>query len=223
MILSANQPYPLPYFPYWQLIHAGDLFLAGDDYTFIKHGWITRNRILVNGQEQFLRLRIKGMSSFKLIRDTELCPFNADTILRTLEMAYHKAPYFNDGFALAQRVFGCPERNLSLFLMASIREVCAYLGIGTKLGCTSELEGNSLFKREERIYDFCHRLGAEQYINPIGGQALYRFDEFRRQGIRLCFLQSHAQLPPLSILDHVMNHSREELHHMLDQYTLIDG
>lgn len=223
MILSANQPYLLPYFPYWQLIHAGDLFLAGDDYTFIKHGWITRNRILVNGQEQFLRLRIKGMSSFKLIRDTELCPFNADTILRTLEMAYHKAPYFNDGFALAQRVFGCQERNLSLFLMASIREVCAYLGIGTKLGCTSELEGNSFFKREERIYDFCHRLGAEQYINPIGGQALYRFDEFRRQGIRLCFLQSQAQLPPLSILDHVMNHSREELHHMLDQYTLIDG
>ena len=223
MILTANQPYLLPYFPYWQLINAGDLFLVGDDYAYIKHGWIPRNRILVNGREQYLRLRVKGMSSYKLIGDMELCPFNPGTILRTVEMAYHKAPFFADGFALAERVFGCPERNLSLFLTASIREVCSYLGIGTPIGFTSDYEGNNLFKREERVYDFCHRAGADHYINPIGGQALYHFDEFRRQGIRLSFLHSEAPLPPLSILDAVMHHSREELHSLLDQYTLIDG
>lgn len=223
MILCANQPYLLPYFPYWQLIHAGDMFLVGDDYAYIKHGWIARNRILVNGAETFLRLRIKGMSSFKLIRDTELCPFHAATLLCTVEMAYHKAPFFADGFALANRVFGCLERNLSLFLTASIREVCAYLGIDTPIGLTSSLEGNSLLRREERIYDFCHRLGADHYVNPIGGQALYHFDEFRRQGLRLSFLHSEAPLPPLSVLDAVMHHSREELHAMLDRYTFIDG
>ena len=50
MILAANQPYLLPYFPYWQLIHAADRFLVGDDYAFIRKGWITRNYILVQGK-----------------------------------------------------------------------------------------------------------------------------------------------------------------------------
>ena len=223
MILSANQPYLLPYFPYWQLIHAADRFLLGDDYAFIRHGWITRNRIRVNDREQYLFLRVKGMSRNKLIKDTELCPFHAETVLRTVDMAYHKAPFFVDGYALAQRVFDCPERNLTSFLAASIREVCAYLGIDTPMGYISELEGNHLLRREERIYDFCHRLGADEYINAIGGQGLYRFDEFRRQGIRLSFLHSEAGLPSLSILDAAMHHSREELHSLLDKYTLIHG
>ena len=45
MTLAANQPYFLPYFPYWQLIHAADRFLVADDYAFIRHGWITREKL----------------------------------------------------------------------------------------------------------------------------------------------------------------------------------
>lgn len=225
MILASNQPYFLPYFPYWQLIHAADRFLLGDDFAFIRRGWINRNRIRMGGQDIWFRVELRKASSFKLIRDTFLKePVSVSGKLRTLETAYHSAPFFQDGYALAERIFACPESNLALFLEASIREVCAYLDIDTPIGRTSSLEGNAALKRERRIYDMCHRLGATHYINPIGGQALYSFEEFRRQGIRLSFLSGQASgAGNLSVLDAIMNHSRDELHAMLDQYTFIDG
>lgn len=224
MILSANQPYFLPYFPYWQLIHAADHFLVADDYSYIRHGWIHRNKINMNGQEVFFKLELQNKSSFKLIVDTFLMPIAVSDKLRTVETAYHKAPFFQDGYALMEKIFACPEQNLSLFLAASIREVCAYLVIDTPIGLTSQLEGNALLKREARIYDFCHRLGADHYINAIGGQQLYSYEDFRRHGIRLSFLNSQAEeAGKLSVLDAIMNHSRDALHAMLNQYTLIDG
>ena len=232
MILSSNQPYFLPYLAYWQLIHVADRFLIGDDFAFMKGGWIPRNRILLRSEPYFIRMELSHKSCNKLICDTYLAPVRIEDKLKTLEMAYHKAPYFAPGYALAAQIILHPERNLSLFLEHSIREVCAYLGITTPIGHTSDLEGNRQFKREERIYDFCHRMGADTYVNPIGGRALYHKEAFARQGIRLLFLQSG--LPPyqqfggpfvekLSILDAIMFNSREQLHEMLDQYTLIDG
>lgn len=232
MIVASHQPYFLPYLPYWQLIHMADRFLIGDDFAFMKGGWIARNRILVQGSPQYLRMEVQDRSSFRLISETLRAPLPVDNKLRTLEMAYHKAPFFKDGFSLAEEVICCPERNLAEFLEHSIRTVCAYLGITTPIGHTSDLPGNRLLKREERIYDFCHRLGADRYVNAIGGRAMYHGEEFALQGIRLQFLQSwHTPYPQfggpfvekLSILDAIMFNSREQLHEMLDQYTLIDG
>lgn len=232
MILAANQPYLLPYFPYWQLINAADFFLLGDDYAFIKRGWIVRNRILVQGKPQYLRMEVRAKSSFKLIRDTELAPVRLDDKLKTVEMAYHKAPFFQDVYPLVERILCNPERNLVAFLASSIRDVCGWLGITTPIGRTSDLSGNRQFKREKRIYDFCHRLKADTYINPIGGTALYHGKDFAHEGIRLYFLQGrHTPYPQfnlpfvdkLSILDAMMFLSREELHDRLNDYDLIDG
>ena len=223
MTITANQPYFLPYFPYWQLIHAGDLFLVGDDLAFIRHGWIPRNRIWINGMPVYFRVEVRGASSNRLISELQILPPDRKGMLRTLEMAYHKAPFFADGFALASRILSCPSLELVPFLTASIREVCAYLGIDTPIGFTSALEGNALLRREERIFDFCHRLGADRYVNAIGGRSLYRVYDFRRHGIRLQFLHSTAALthPQLSVMDAVMHHSREELHEKLDHYELL--
>lgn len=225
MTLSANQPYFLPYFPYWQLIHAADRFLIGDDYAFMKKSWIARNRIWVNGRPVYFRIEVKGVSSHRLISEMEIVTPDRERKLQTLEMVYHRAPFFADGIALATRIFACPHTKLVPFLTASMREVCDYLGIVTPVGFTSELEGNALLKREERIYDFCRRLGAEHFINAIGGQELYKGKEFRSRGIRLQFLRSCAALkhPQMSVLDAVMYHSRDQLHELLDHYTLIDG
>jgi len=234
MTLAGNQPYFLPYLGYWQLIHAADLFLLADDYAYIKSGWVNRNRILVNGQPQFLRVEMVEHTPSRLILDKRVAmkPAWRKDKLRTLEMSYHRAPFFKEGYALAERILNYPERNLSLFLEHSIREVCTCLGITTPIGHSSELPGNSLLKREERIYDFCRRHGADTYVNLPGGQVLYDFGEFARRGIRLRFIQ--PQMKPykqfgdnfverLSILDAIMFNPPDALHAMLDDYSWIDG
>lgn len=232
MILAGNQPYFLPYLAWWQLIKASDLFLISDDYNFIRGGWICRNRILVEGKPFFFRIEVKKRSSYKLIKNMEIIPLKIGKKLKTLEFAYHKAPYFNNGMSLAERILRYPETNLADFLENSIKEVCSFLNITTPLKRSSELVGNAMYKREERIYDACGRMGADTYINAIGGMKLYDTAGFRNHGITLKFLKSGLPeykqfgkpfVERLSILDAIMFNSTETLQTMLDDYTLIDG
>ena len=247
MTISANQPYFRAYFPYWQLIHAADVFLISDDYAYTKRTWVNRNKILVNGQVQYFRVEISKASVHKQINETTLLPIDTKHKLRTIQLAYHKAPYFDAGYELMENILCYDNRNLASFLTHSIQEICQYLGITTTLAHTSQLEGNRLLKREERIYDFCQRFGADHYINAIGGQALYSFKEFEKRGIHLSFIYSetgdshtesmykiesaapiHFQKRPpflkgLSIIDAIMHNSPEKLHRLLDCYTLIDN
>ena len=227
MILSANQPYFLPYLPYWQLIHASDLFLLGDDYNYIKGGWVKRNRLLLNGEPKYFGVSVRE-SSFQMI--SQLSVQNADwsRLLNQIYEAYHKAPHYAAGLALMEEILACEDRTLSEFLFHSIRVVAAYLGITTPIGRTSEFEGNRLYRREERIYDLCRRVHADVYANAPGGRALYAFKDFRERGIQLQFIQPEPIVyrqfrepfvPNLSILDVIMFNSREEVQAMLNRFT----
>lgn len=232
MILAANQPYFFPYLGYWQLINAADVFLVADDVTFRRKSWICRNRILVSGRPYWLRLQVQDASSFRLIMDTRLSGVNSFLEkLRTLEMAYHKAPFFADVYDLASRVFAFDSKGmLSPFLENSIREVCGYLGIDTVIGRCSDYPENSRYHREKSIYYLCRELGADTYINLPGGQALYDFGEFGREGIELRFIQPRMReypqfrgpfVPSLSILDIMMFNSREAVHEMLSDFDYV--
>lgn len=231
MTLASNQPYFMPYLAYWQLIAAADLFLVGDDYNYIRHGWISHNRILLGGAPCDFGISVKGASSNKLISEMEVAELDAARMLKKLQHCYGKAPYFADTMELMERIMNCPERNLSLFLTHSIKEVCRHLGITTQIGTTSQFDTYGRLKKEERIYEYCRQTGADTYINPIGGQALYSFEEFRKRGITLKFINSQPSsycqrvtsfVPGLSIIDVMMFNSREQIAQLLQQYTWIE-
>ena len=230
MIIAANQPYFLPYISYWQLINAADVFYIGDNYNYIKRGWINRNRILYRGAPEFFGIAVSKASSFNMICELHIADTDKYHKMNKLYEAYHKAPYYENGIQLVEEILDSEEEILSEFLISSIKTICRYLEIDTSLHRTSELEGNDAFKREERIYDICHRLGADMYINPIGGKALYDVKEFAGQGIDLKFLNtgniSYRQfgdqfVEKLSILDVIMFNSKDEIREMLGHYELI--
>ncbi|MBO7427954.1 MAG: WbqC family protein [Paludibacteraceae bacterium] len=230
MKVSANQPYFIPYIGYWQLIKCADVFLICDDYNYIKGGWINRNRIL-NGKEPiYCNLTLDKASQNKMINETFIKEIDIDKQLRSLECTYHKSPNFEDGYKLMKSILSCPERNLAYFLENSLRVIADYLEIKTKFRRTSEFEGNNLLKREYRIYDFCERLGADTYINAVGGMELYDFGEFKKRNIELEFLKTNEItykqfdnefIESLSIIDVIMFNSKEEVIKMLDMYTIV--
>ena len=71
MKLGIMQPYFFPYIGYWQLINAVDIFVIYDDVNYIKGGWINRNKILLNGKENYINLVLITSSSIKLIHERE--------------------------------------------------------------------------------------------------------------------------------------------------------
>lgn len=220
MILSANQPYFLPHLAYWQLIDAADLFLVGDDYSYIRHGWINRNRIVINGEFHFIGLNIKSRHSGDLIKDLTFMPVDRAGMLKTIWHVYRHAPFFDNGYALMEKILDCPDLGVADFLTSSIIDVCKYLGINTPIGRTSEYSNYGVLKREERIYDFCHKIGADTYVNPIGGRKLYDRDEFAAQGIALIFIHSPFAAGP-SIIDVIMNNSLDQIREMLKDFEYV--
>ena len=150
--------------------------------------------------------------------------------LSTIEMAYKKAPYFDETFEIAQKIYSSTSVKLSERLFESIKAVCEYLDIDTKLILSSELDKDDNLKGKDKVISICKELGADTYINAIGGTSLYDKEEFKNNGIRLNFLKpgeieySQGKYPfvaSLSILDVMMFNSKEEIKDKLKHFELV--
>lgn len=232
VIMGGNQPYFIPYIGYWQLINAVDIFIISDDYNYINGGWVNRNRILEKGKARYFNIEISHASSNRKINELYISRgiFSKDQKLMQLRNVYRRAPYFDEGYELMQEIFDYKELNLAAFLENSIRKICDYLDIKTKFVRSSSIPHNCELKKEYKIYDQCKHVGADTYINAIGGQRLYSFDQFNQHGIKLGFIQTneirYKQLwydfvPNLSIIDVIMFNSKEEIKKMLQLYKLL--
>ena len=225
------QPYLFPYIGYFQLINAADKFVILDDVNYINRGWITRNRILVNGREHLFSIPIKKASQNKLILECELSDeIWHGKLLKTIEMSYKKAPLFNEVFPLIANSINNKEKNLSLYIFYHLQRIFDYLKVETFIIPSSSGYETKQLRAQEKIIEICKKEQATHYINPIGGTELYDKSRFEQENIQLNFLKtneiSYSQntknfVPWLSIIDVMMFNSKEEIKSMLDKYELI--
>lgn len=233
MIVAIMQPYFLPYIGYFQLINAVDKFVVYDNIEFTKKGWINRNRILVNGKEEFMSLPISKASDFLHVNQRYLSSnFESEKnkILRKIKEFYRKAPNYEIIYTLTEEIFNYENDNLFEFIFNSIKKICRYLGISTELITSSSIDINHNLKSEEKVISICNSLNATKYINSIGGQNLYAKKNFYDAEIELIFIKSqpityqqfdYEFLPWLSILDVLMFNSVETINDFLKKYEFL--
>ncbi len=233
MKVAIMQPYFFPYVGYFQLIKSVDQFVVYDNIRYTKKGWINRNRFLQNGKAAHFTVPIKKGSDRLDVRDrTVASDFDKKKLLQKIREAYRKAPYFERGFSLFERVVLNSETNLFGFIYFSIREICKELGLETEVLISSSVDIDHSLKSQDKVIAICEHLGAAAYVNPIGGQGLYSYDDFRRHGIDLKFIRTmpieyqqldDAFVPWLSILDVMMFNDPAKLGQMLDHYEFVTG
>lgn len=230
MKLGIMQPYFMPYIGYFQLIAAVDIFVVYDNIKYTKKGWINRNRILMNGEDLIFSLPLKNSSDNLDIINRELSSgFDRSKLLRQLNGAYRKAPYFNETFQLLERIVNCEYTNLFQYIHYSLTEICFHLGIDTEIRISSDIVTDHTLKGEERVLNLCQTLGAKTYINSIGGINLYSKDVFSSSGTKLRFIKSNpisyqqfeaAFVPWLSIIDVMMFNTVKQINKYLMDYEL---
>lgn len=223
------QPYIFPYLGYYQLVYCSDVFVLYDDATFIKQGYINRNRILANGQPQRFSLPVPGASSNELIKNLT---FAAQTtkFLKTIKQAYSKAPFFNDVFPLVERVIESDDRRIPYMCFRGISEVFQHLGIQKKIILASEIDYDRNASAEDKLIQICRALGSTNYVNSIGGTELYSHESFASKGCNLWFIQmrdimydqgTREFVPNLSIIDVLMWCDRKRVRHLLEEFQLL--
>jgi hypothetical protein len=232
MTLAIMQPYIFPYIGYFQLMNRADEFVIYDNIEFTKKGWINRNRILVNGKDEYISFPLKKASDFLQIKERCLADnWNHERrkLLNKIAESYRKSPNFETIFPLVEKIVLFGENNLFGFIQNSLIVIKAYLGIKSFLTISSSIPIDHTLKAENKVIEICKARKATTYINPIGGIKLYSKDIFKKEGIDLQFLRSadisyaqfqHEFVPSLSIIDVMMFNSKERLNGFLNEYIL---
>jgi len=221
------QPYLFPYLGYFQLLHAADHFLIYDDVTFIKQGYINRNKIASAGVISRFTIPVEGASSNRLITTLEFSK-NVTKFLKQVSQSYARAPYRGEIMNLLEVVMTSEERAISDLCKSSYKTIFNYLGLSVSLTKTSDLDYDRDGTAKDRLIELCLKLKAEQYINLPGGRKLYSKKDFSVHNIDLKFInmksvhynQQYGFIPNLSIIDVLMNCSPETVVTLLKQYTL---
>ncbi|MFV8339788.1 WbqC family protein [Flavobacterium sp. LB3P21] len=233
MKVAIMQPYFFPYIGYFQLINAVDKFVVYDNIKFTKKGWINRNRVLVNGKDNYLTLPLKKDSDFLNINQRFIAKSylkDKTKIITKIKELYRKAPQYKVVFPIIEVIMNDNEENLFDFILNSLKKICSYLEITTDIVIASSIAIEHSLKSQDKVITICKALDSTHYLNPIGGIELYCKDDFNKIGIKLNFIKSinieYQQftsefVPWLSIIDVMMFNSLEEIKQMLNEYEVL--
>lgn len=254
MRLAIMQPYFFPYLGYFQLLAAADTFILYDNVNYIRKGWIHRNRVRVKGRDPiYCAAPVRGASSFMKIRDVQVDHTARwpGAFLDLVAFNYKKSPYYHEVFPVIECAVTCEATHLTTVNRHALTAVADYLELRTTI--TSDVTRYEPFEdavRDEhstliaelretmhvadiktlRVLHICRGEGAEMYLNPIGGQALYHPEPFARNGMALRFVQPRFTpyrqfgapfIPGLSIIDVLMHCGREGTQRLLRDYILV--
>ena len=224
MKIAIMQPYFFPYIGYFQLLNAVDEFVIYDNIQYTKKGWINRNRVLVNGKDEYISLSLKKDSDYLDVKDRFLsdtwAAVDRKKMLNRITESYRKAPYFKEVFHLIEECILCEHSNLFLFILNSIEKINNYLSITTPIVISSTLDLNTELKAVDKVMEICKKRNATHYLNPIGGLELYNKEHFEASDLALNFIKTNPfkykqfeneYVPFLSIIDVLMFNSKEEV------------
>lgn len=217
MRVAIMQPYLFPYIGYFQLIKAADIFVFLDDVSFIKKGWIHRNRLCLNKGIHWFSVPLEHASQFRTIQETLI---SKDEYIRwkkkfidSLMYFYKKQPYFTEALNIVEEVLSSPVHSIADLAILSVKMCCGALNISTPLHRSSSIPYLCGLKGENRLIEICRHYNGNRYINAPGGKDLYSSARFAAHGMHLEFLQPSLNLypvkgrdciPNLSILDAIM-------------------
>jgi len=237
MKLAIMQPYFFPYIGYWQLINAVDRFILFDDVQYIRHGWINRNRVLKNGGGwKYVTIPVKRQGREMKIKDV-LIAESADVskiVLNSLIPYKKMAPFYKETISFVSEALSTvSDRHISTINEATIKLTASYLGIRTQIDVSSKLnlDYSQVKGPGDWAFEISKQIGAEEYINPVGGRELFDKQKFASANIKLQFIKPREMVyqqdglkfePWLSIIDVLMFNGREKNISMLNEYEITE-
>jgi len=168
-------PTYIPWLGYFDLIDQVDKFVFLDNVKVVKSTWHVRNKIKTHQGEIFLTVPLekkKGKNE-RIFCETLVNvrePWQKKH-LRSIELAYIKAPFFKEVFPFIQDLLKSDETILSEFNIRIIEKVSTSLGIKKELIKASQLK-NISGQKDLLLVSICKEIGCDYYL-AVQGSAGY--------------------------------------------------
>lgn len=221
-ILQSNY---IPWKGYFDLINSVDEFIFYDEMQYTKNDWRNRNKIKTAQGTAWLTIPVRQHNLTQKINETEATSAKwAVKHWRTLAQNYAKAPYFSRYKDELEAIYQTPDfTNLSQINGAFIRAVCGWLGITTKLNCSTDY--NLGEGKTERLVRLVQDAGGTEYLSGPAAQGYLDIRLFEQAAIGVQWMDysgypEYRQLGPgkfehgVSVLDLLFNTGPEAPHYM---------
>jgi len=190
MKIAIAQPTYLPWLGYFDLLDQSDQFVYLDSVQFEKRSWQQRNRIKTPAGLQWLTVPVisRGKREQRIV-DAEIGVEFWRDHLRTIEMNYRRAPFFDRYYDALSDLMrsAASSSNLATLTISLLRWFAEVMDIRTPTLRSSELPAQG--KRTDLLAEICQSLGATAYLSPLGS-AEYLLNELSimtERGIEVAF------------------------------------
>lgn len=245
MNLALMQPYVFPYLGYFKLIDAADKFIFGSEFSFIKSGWINRNRVMAKkGTPFYFTVPLVKQTRSKPINRTKIDNSFAwrKDILKKIFFSYRRTKHFDEVFPVIESVLLKKYAFIHELCIASVEAIVESLQIETTLEkdyekyreieiALNNSTRSDMDKKVERIFMLCRMEGASGYVNLPGGKKIYDPELFSANGISLKFVAKDINIqygqfqnpfePNLSIIDVLMHVGPHGASKLIQKYSLV--
>lgn len=215
MIVSIHQPDYISYLGYFYKISKSDVFVFLDDAQFSNDNMHHRNRIKTPQGECRLKIPVEQHLGDLIneVRTKDELKWK-EKHLKTIEMNYKKAPFFEKLFPQFQELLLKNYSNLAELNIAVNIWIIKGFGFKAKLYRSSDMDISTV--REERVIDIVKAFDGDVYISGNGAKAYQVDDHFAKRGIKLVYtdykpveyMQQWKKvgfLPYMSTLDYLFN------------------
>lgn len=183
--VAVMQSYFAPYAGYFRIFTAADIVVAFDCVQFPQRGWVHRNQFrLANGKYAWLTLPLAPCPRSTLIQDLQFRP-NPNTALAESAQRF-------PGLRGADDFLRIHFQPPALYLQKSVELFAGYMGLPQESRRSSLMDIDPNLRAQDRVIAICKSLGADHYVNPSGGRALYDAATFAKNGIQLGFLAPYT-------------------------------
>ncbi|MGB2961856.1 MAG: WbqC family protein [Candidatus Omnitrophota bacterium] len=219
MKVAIHQPQYLPWLGFFDKMDRADVFVLLDDVQYKKNEWQNRNKIRNVEGWQWLTVPVlhefgQKISEVKIDNEKNW----KDKHLKSLELNYSRAPYFEKHFSFFRESFSREWGSLADLNVHFIRFLKNTLGIKTEILVSSALGIKS--EKTERLVEICMFLKADTYLSGAGGTDYLDEGRFYQSGIELefqgYFHPEYKQVfegfyPYMSVVDLLFNHGDNSL------------
>lgn len=219
-IVSIHQPQYIPWVPYFDKALQSDVFVLLDHVQFEKNGMQNRNQIKSPQGPLWLTLPVKHNFGQSILETQISDPRAAAKHIKTLQMCYKKAPFYDEIMPLLEEPLSAGYTSLSVLCCDITVRILSYLEYqGTVMNSSQmNVEGRS----SDLVLNICKSLDAEVYIAGQGGKNYMKLEDFEAAGVKVVFQkysnQEYTQCyskvgfcKDLSIIDLLFNAGPESL------------
>ena len=169
MKVAIHQPCYMPYLGVFYKMWQCDRFVFLDDAQYSNGYVFDWNKVKAPSGE--CRIKVPTEKKFgdalNAIRPRYELGWQ-EKHLKTIEMCYHKAPYFEDFYPVIREIILDKYESLAELNIAVMSVIAEKFGIQPDFYFSSDMGITTL--KEQRVIDICKRVGADCYISGHGAE-----------------------------------------------------